>query len=558
MQTYSNPKINIEKELQSLKRSHSPSYARGLIRLAKNVLNDKEKLDSIILEAIKIKDPYYAAFALAACAREMQKSNVAGYAKVFDTALKLVKMIEPDWRKVEILDIVITKMGQTGISDYDGVLKIFESIDNEELRTNIARKIIREMIKTRSSNYSNLFQMAKTEKEKVELIKITANEIHRNGGTTLEELDDDIKDLNNINAQIKAWAYLGLKSEKIKENSGEKYFELALDRVKQVNIDEERLELLKYISDNLLNSGKTNISNILELRQTFKDRSLEAKLLGHIAGRMMNIDKEKGFELFETALNVLEEVDDIQKKIHVMLNLGKGLSKAGSDNANEVLQKAEILANDLPENESYIIKNRINMILKPTIQTKDEPKTQIIKGSDALKVSTIKTEFNPILALYNTYEKKLGQAHIRSIARAAPLCWAYDLDLGIFNFPIKDKKDLITEVIQDTSVGRGGSYLKNLDESSRIFIQPDIRSKDLGKIIATTSHPNQNKIITIKDIVNLKGRNCFLLGLGKLGLSKDILDHADYHLEFTQKGIPLETCSAMGILAHILGHMKRN
>jgi hypothetical protein len=162
---------------------------------------------------------------------------------------------------------------------------------------------------------------------------------------------------------------------------------------------------------------------------------------------------------------------------------------------------------------------------------------------------------NLILGLFNTYEKKLNTAHIRSIARAAPLCWAYNLDLGLFNFPLKNTKALIDRVKQDTSIGENGRYLINLLKTNRVFIQSIIKGDESDIIIITTPHPEPDKSLKINEILKIPGKKYFLLGVGKKGIPKSVLEKSNYHLEFTHKEIPLETSTAMGILAYILGNL---
>ena len=48
-------------------------------------------------------------------------------------------------------------------------------------------------------------------------------------------------------------------------------------------------------------------------------------------------------------------------------------------------------------------------------------------------------------------------------------------------------------------------------------------------------------------------RVCLIMGLGRKGLPRSLLDKVPYHLEITGSGVPLETATAMGILAYMLG-----
>jgi hypothetical protein len=76
-------------------------------------------------------------------------------------------------------------------------------------------------------------------------------------------------------------------------------------------------------------------------------------------------------------------------------------------------------------------------------------------------------------------------------------------------------------------------------------------------MVATTSHPDKQKSVELEDLAEMAQDMCFLLGVGKLGLPMKMLNQAEYHLEFTGRNIPLETCTAMGILSHLLGELRK-
>ena len=61
------------------------------------------------------------------------------------------------------------------------------------------------------------------------------------------------------------------------------------------------------------------------------------------------------------------------------------------------------------------------------------------------------------LILYNSYDKnRWHEAHKRAIARAAPICYAFDCNLAIMNFPCK-KEDILSI---ETTIGNSGGYLR--------------------------------------------------------------------------------------------------
>ncbi len=170
---------------------------------------------------------------------------------------------------------------------------------------------------------------------------------------------------------------------------------------------------------------------------------------------------------------------------------------------------------------------------------------------------------NHVLALCDTYEGRLGPVHFRALARAAPLCWAYSLDLALIGFPTNDLKRLADLSVNETSVGEEGKYIRMLAEKDRIVLVPC--SKDappsvwsgLGLPVATTPHPDNLKALDMKGALNRAlshplGRVCLIMGLGKRGLPPSLLRSVPHHLELTGENISLETATAMGIMAYML------
>lgn len=551
-----NKEINIEKEINSLKNNHIPSYSRGLIRLAKNVLYKEEDLRVILVLGNNISDPYYGAYTLASIAKEMHKEKINGFQQIFNKSLELTKKITPDWRKAEIFDFIISRMGQSGISEYENVISILGSITKQEFKKKIIRKLIREMVRSGSNDYHKLFQIVETTKDKVNIIKIIANELERFGGSGLTKLEDYIINIEDPFYQIKAWTYLGFKTDNIAKGSGGKYFEIAFNELNQLDNDEDLFEVLLYISDILLKTEIIEPIRILEAGLKLSNNLYKTKFLVHFAGLIAKRDDEIAINIFTQILELVDGLDDPKTQIQILINIGKGLARAGSDKAIEVFQIAKDLSEKLPDSDKIIAKGKIekSMVVKSSFSEKIEKLD--IQKQDLIENAYLGINNNVTLGLYNTYEKKLRISHIRTIARAAPLCWAYGLDLGIFNFPIKSSQELITNISHETSLGEGGKLLTNISDENRLFISNDIKQKNLGIIIATTPHPDPKKNIDIEKINAITGKKCFLLGVGKTGLPKSVLEQADYHLDFTKKGVSLETCTALGILAYVLSNLS--
>lgn len=156
------------------------------------------------------------------------------------------------------------------------------------------------------------------------------------------------------------------------------------------------------------------------------------------------------------------------------------------------------------------------------------------------------------LCLVNTYDKlKLHEIHLRSIARAIPLCCAFDFHLALLDFNFwENEKDLAKQIIDYTTIGEHGKYALKLLEKGKLHIINKIPAH-FGVVIATTSKPDKSKKISQKELKSiLKTKSTtFLIGLGRKGLPKDVLKIAKYHFDVTAKNISLETCTAMGVIA---------
>ncbi|ADT84760.1 DUF531 domain-containing protein [Thermococcus barophilus] len=159
------------------------------------------------------------------------------------------------------------------------------------------------------------------------------------------------------------------------------------------------------------------------------------------------------------------------------------------------------------------------------------------------------------LALYNSYDpKKVHEAHLRAIARAAPICYAFDFHLALIGFPFNEKPlDLSEKISENTTIGEGGKYLLELAKKNKFHLLEFPKRgfpPQFGTIIATTRKPDEHKEISAIEVAKraLKGESFMLIvGLGRHGLPEEIFKLAEYHLDITDgKRISLETCTAIG------------
>lgn len=535
--------MNLEEEINELNRNHEPSFSRGLVRLAKNSRSEEE-ISILVDEARTMKEPYQKANCLASLALEMDKKGLIGVEDLFGEACREVLEVKQDWRKAEVLDWVSSKISKSSFNDHSGVIKALETLmgykDLKELSRNIAKHI------KETKDLIGLVELSKDNDQRLEMIRICANEMMKRDPLAIKDLEEHAELVLDPFLRSKAYGYLGLKAKGVDRELSAKYFKHALKVSKDVTSDKQRLQLLNYLSDNISTAKTISLEDMEEAAQGFKDEYLKARFLGHLAGTMSRTKNERSIDIFDQALVTCSEINDPQDKTKALMTVGKGLKKSGLKKYNVAMQLAMECATEVKGEAG-------EELLKKVREEIGEPKG--LEDSDPEDFPQLERNRILTLGLFNTYEKKIGSAHIRAISRAAPLCWAYDLDLAIINFPIKDEEDLKKLVLDDTAIGKGGKYLKRLVRTGRVHIQEEYDDSKLGTAVATTSHPDKNKKVEMGELSEGVSDILFLLGVGKRGLPGSILARADHHMEFTGKGIPLETCTAMGILAHLIGEL---
>jgi hypothetical protein len=169
------------------------------------------------------------------------------------------------------------------------------------------------------------------------------------------------------------------------------------------------------------------------------------------------------------------------------------------------------------------------------------------------------------IGLYNSYDPvKFHESHRRALARAGPLALAFDCNLATFGFPYDKDLDTPIEIARwvstTTSIGESGAYLVELSQKGR-FSCFDFPKKgfppQLGEVVMTTRKPSSAKKVSSQEVRSLltSGRSVLIVfGLGPHGLPKEIFAMCDKHLDITDRGLSLETCTALGtVIGSLLG-----
>jgi hypothetical protein len=289
---------------------------------------------------------------------------------------------------------------------------------------------------------------------------------------------------------------------------------------------------LKRRAKDLNKSESGDFTLLIEEALSIEDPYYSAMALSWISRRMMELGLD-GKEAFSKAIEAVEQVPPGWRRSEITIFVEKEISKTGAE---------ELLG---------LIKSVKDSDYSEIVHT---PSYEQAESKPKIKRSEDKTPGNIVFGLFNTYEgKKLKDAHIRAVARAAPLCVAYGFKLGLFNFPFKDSKELKLKVENQTLIRDVGKYIRILIENNWLLIMDSPSSSflaDDGVLIVTTSKPDMGKKTSLEEALKINAP-CFyfLIGLGSGGLPKKILRLSKYHVELTGGNISLETCTAMGVLA---------
>ena len=299
---------------------------------------------------------------------------------------------------------------------------------------------------------------------------------------------------------------------------GDNVWDMALESAGGIEPEWKREEMLEKMAS----WGMKCRKDVNMLPDMLKDRELRMKLLSKVV-RISNEDNM--LELWEKWSDRTEK--DRYELLRMMVHNGFPGEKA--------VEMAGELSDERKEMMRRYVKGGSSGEKKGT---KDIPNIPALTGPEPAFT----------LALYNTYKGKASDIHFRSISRAAGLSYAFDLKLVLIGFPFSSEKECVERTLSSTRIGDGAAYLKELHRAGRFCICSDVSEVD-GEPVATTPNPSPDKEMGIREI---RDGMVFLMGLGHDGLPENVLKKAKYHLEFTGKKASLETCTAMGVLAHLL------
>jgi uncharacterized protein len=317
--------------------------------------------------------------------------------------------------------------------------------------------------------------------------------------------------------------------------------------------DLDRVEVLRGIVASLESAADLEtVHGVLE-----GDAEERARVLSALAGRMDRLgNRARAVAWFTEAAALAAMVPDAKARAGIRSNLAQGLERAGQAAAASDL--AALAEADKTTARSTTTPSPAMPSRKDTAEAEPAPAPSALGKSAGQR---------HVLALVDTYEGGLKEVHLRAIARAAPLCDAFGLDLALVGFPTDNLGALMKQAMAETNVGDGGRHIQDLVAGGHVHLvrathrqAPDLSA--LGHPVATTSEPERAKaadFLGCLEAAKERGlsRLVVLMGLGRKGLPATFLKAAPSHLELTGRNVSLETATAMGVIAERMRLLPR-
>ena len=543
------------------KRIHEPSRYRALVREMKS--EKARPPQDLIHEARQLKDPYYTSLALFSLSADPRLSLQEAYDIALD-AVRAACDVPRLWRRAELLTTLARKMkswrGDGAAEKREHLMDaLLESVvampDGKDLSDAIAGCVSR----LGCSRVKPLLERAlsNTGFEDAGAKAVIRRWVHHCGSP--EAVQGDIMTVLNavdnraVRSKLMGYLHLQLRRTGAILRDDRTPLHDAVSEALSINDGEQQMETFRYLAKTV--SAADDVRILKNAVDNLESLSSRAKIITALAGSADRAElRELAITLFTEALRTSAEVENQRERALIRMNAALGLARCQQ---MELAQRAYRAAlDDCGENAR--LRNRICRSMEEHGLLPPEECDAVPRNRPHEKTADDVRAIRHMLALYNTYEGGITPVHLRAIARAAPLCIAFGMDLVLIGFPIDDTDKLVAYVTGDTNIGRGGKYLEELVRQGRVVLAartvPELWDT-LGMPVATTSHPEEEKKIVMSEAIRLARlhhplqRACIIMGLGKKGLPHLLLKEIPHHLELTGKNVSLETCTAMGVIA---------
>jgi len=510
--------------------SHPPSRMRALVQEARS--GGGRPIQAILDDARAIPEPSFAAEALFQLAGDARLT--AGDAgRVLAESLHLLNKVERGWRQAEVIDEMARKAPRLRADppSQQHVARFLDGLADTVLRMPPGQAL---------SKAVQALAAAVPAQRRGELVAKALS----NGAAALQ----DAKAVADASPASRK-AILGHDDPALRArllahvhvHAAAGTLPQALEEARMVP-DQDRVDLLRAIVASI-----EGVDDLKAVRAALVGGPEEkARLLSALAARADKLgDRRLAVEWFGEGELQAAEVSDPKARAAIRANLAQGLERAGQ--AERAAQLTAAAQADKSE-------------VAPKRAVEGAGRAEAVSAVPALAVAAPGvTGKRHVLALVDTYEGAFGEVHLRAIARAAPLCDAFGLDLALVGFPSDNLGAMLKQAMAETSIGEGGRHIQDLVAGGHVHLvrathrqAPDFAG--LGFAVATTPEPDRGKALDFAGClrearVAKAGRLAVLMGLGRKGLPAAFLKAAPAHLELTGRNVHLETATAMGVIA---------
>jgi hypothetical protein len=542
--------------MASRPEAHPPSHARALVQESKQ---GRRPIADLLGEAATITDPSFAAEALFALSQDPRLAPLQA-AAVLDDVVRLLESVPRGWRKAEAVEAVARKAGSWRERERESGpvrLRFLERLLELVLAMPDGQALAQAL--------QGLAPFLPAQHQPTLLTRALANKGFEADGAkavlraavaasvvtpmvaTLQGCPDDALRARLLGA---LHHQLGRKEQ---AHAGA-ILQHALASAAKVADPVVRLDVLRQ----LIASSET----VAALHQVVdaagdSDANLRARVLSAAGGRADKLgDAVQARTWLVAGTEAAAGIADPKARDSVLANLNAGLERLGGAPRPPTPPPNPPVAPTptAPRTEAEV------PVPAPVPEPSVEPAQSVDEGNGDAPIQSHKRH---VLALYDTYEGGLKEVHLRAIARAAPLCHAFDLDLALMGFPASNVRALAGQAAAETNIGDGGRYLDQLVAAGRVQLvscttrDPPSDWSAVGLPVATTSEPDPAKLVDLEGALAAarssgSGRVCLVMGLGKRGLPPSLLKSVRHHLELTGKRVSMETATAMGVMAERL------
>lgn len=522
------------------------------LRSRKGIIQAKSALRSI-------EDPYFRSLSYLAIARYGAKTK-AERKPLIERSLEESKKAEPLWRRGELFSLLLKDSRDLR----EGLPVMIERSILEQLKDfEKGQGLSEALVKTAKFNPCSMaldlvaIALDNDPEFAAKDAKVIIKNWARRCRMELPSPDDILLKISNVSniqdrAELMGYLHLQVFNNHPKQEISH-IFASSLSTSMELE-GPERTKMISYLSKHAQSSEALEM--LVETIEQFEEIPERIKITTYVSsGADRAGDAKLANDLMDRAVKDLSNIEDKKIRNGIQLGIAQDLMRLGRKEQAESLLKD--LIGKLPEDEPLVSMSK-NILEGANRKTKKEPEASLEpeKKQDNKK--------RHILALYDTYEGSLKQVHLRAIARAAPLCYGFDLDLALIGFPEKKLDKLVEKARKETNVGQGGKYISLLSGEGRIHLihasgsEPPGDWDAIGLPVATTSKPDPGKLMPMAGAVKLAEKKhpkkviCLIMGLGRQGLPRSLLSSVPLHLELTGKQIPLETATAMGIMVQQL------